>query len=96
MSNVVDYKPYMETDCKVYVSVIEVRRKDGKLLPLALVWENGVRYKIDKVLDVRQAASLKAGGAGMRYTVIVRGHERYLFLEEDRAGAKWFLERRTP
>ena len=85
----------MDTDLKVYVSVIEVRHKDGRLLPLALVWENGKRYKIDKVLDVRPAASLKAGGAGMRYKIRVRDRETFLFLEEDKAGAKWFVERKS-
>ena len=94
MDNIIDYKPYMETDLKVYVSVIEVRYKDGRLFPLYLVWENGVRYKIDKVLDVRPSASLKAGGAGMRYKIRVRDRETYLFLEEDKAGAKWFMERK--
>ena len=95
MSNVIDYRPYMESDFKVYVSVFEVRYKDGRLMPLALVWENGVRYKIDKVLDVCPAASLKAGGAGMRYKIRVRDRETYLFLEENKSGAKWFMERKT-
>ena len=95
MSNVIDYKPYMETDHKVYVSVIEIRNKSGRVLPLAVVWEDGIRYKIDKVLDIRKAASLKAGGAGLRYTIRVRGQERHLFLEDDKDGAKWFLERKT-
>jgi len=96
MSNVIDYKPYMETDRKVYVSVIEVRHKDARLLPLALVWENGVRYKINKVLDIRPAASLKAGGAGIRYKIRVGDRVTYLFLEECKTGAKWFVERKAP
>ena len=95
MKHIVDYMPYMETDLKVYVSVIEVRHKDGRLQPLALVWENGVRYKIEKVLNICKAASLKAGGAGLRYTIRVKGQEKHLFLEEDRDGAKWFVERKT-
>ena len=94
MSSVIDYKPYMETDHKVYVSVLEVRYKDGRLLPLALVWENGIRYKIDQVINVCPAASLKAGGAGMRYKIRVRDRETYLFLEESKTGAKWFMERK--
>jgi len=89
-----DYKPYMENDYKVYVDVNENRLKDGRLVPLSFVWEDGTHYKIDKVLDTRLAASLKAGGAGLRYTVRVGGHETYLFLEEDKAGAKWFMERK--
>ena len=46
--------------------------------------------EIDRVLDVRPAASLKAGGAGLRYTVRIGRTETYLFLEETR----WFVERR--
>ena len=95
MNKVIDYRPYMENDHKVYVSVLEVRYKDGRLLPLALVWENGIRYKIDKVVDICQAASLKAGGAGLRYKIRVRDRETYLFLEEDKTGIKWFMERKT-
>ena len=95
MSEVIDYRPYMESAHKVYVDVYEMRFRNGRLLPLALVWENGVRYKIDKVLDVCPAASLKAGGAGMRYKIRVRDRETYLFLEEDRSGTKWFMERKA-
>ena len=43
---------------------------------------------IDKVTDVRYAASLKAGGAGIRYTCQISGKERYLFLEDQR----WFVD----
>ena len=92
---VIDYKPYMETDHKVYVSLIEVRYKDGRLMPLSVIWEDEQRYKIDKVLNICKAASLKAGGAGMRYTIRVKDRETYLFFEEDRSGGKWFMERKT-
>ena len=95
MSSVIDYRPYMDSDLKVYVSVIEVRYKDGRLRPLSVIWENEKRYKIDKVLDIRKAASLKAGGAGIRYKIRVRDREAYLFLEEDINGVKWFMERKT-
>ena len=94
MSEIVDYKPYMESDCKVYVDVNEDRMKDGRLVPLSFVWEDEVRYEIDKVIDARPAASLKAGGVGLRYTVKVKGREAFLFLEEDNDGAKWFMERK--
>ena len=64
-------------------------------MPRAFKWEDGNCYKIDKVIDIRPAASLKAGGAGLRYKVSVNGHETHLFLEEDsKTGAKWFMERK--
>lgn len=80
----------METARKIYVAVKARFAPDGKLMPLALEWEDGIEFIIDEVTDVRRAASLKAGGAGVRYTVRIKGRERYLFLEED----KWFIEGR--
>ena len=91
MSSEVDYTT---NDFKVYVDVTEERLKDGRLIPLSFVWEDGCRYEIDKVLDMRPAASLKAGGAGMRYTVRVRHQETFMFLEEERDVSKWFMERK--
>ena len=85
---------YMDNDQKVYVDVIEKRRKDGRILPIFVLWEDGIRYKIDKILDLRRAASLKAGGVGLRYTVRVGGRETYLYLEDDKVDAKWFVERK--
>lgn len=94
MGNIIDYKPYMDSDCKVYVDVNEDRLKDGRLMPLSFVWEDDVRYEIDRITDVRPAASLKAGGVGMRYTIMVRNREAYMFLEENSDGARWFMERK--
>lgn len=79
-----------ENDNKVYVKVAAVFYPNGRLEPIAFWWENARRYSIDRILDVCRAASLKAGGTGMRYTCMVRGHQTYLFFEEDR----WFMERR--
>ena len=58
---------------KIYVDVNATFTKDGMLLPKSFVWEDGVEYEISKVKDIRRAASLKAGGAGMRYTCVVDG-----------------------
>ena len=94
MSSIVDYKPYMDCDYKIYVEVNEDRQTDGQVLPRSFVWEDGRRYEIDRVKDVRPAASLKAGGAGLRYTVMVRNREVYMFLEEDGRVSRWFMERK--
>jgi hypothetical protein len=80
----------VETNLKVYVRVNADFFPDGRLLPCAITWEDGHEFEIDRVVDVRRAASLKAGGAGIRYTVEINGRKTYLFLEED----KWFVERR--
>ena len=73
---------------KQYVSVTAIFDEDGNLLPIHIVWEDGRKFPIDKVTDVRYAASLKAGGAGIRYTCQIGGKERYLFLEDQR----WFVD----
>ena len=51
---------------KVFVEVTVRFDTEGKITPLSLLWEDGTVYEIDRVLDVRRAASLKAGGMGMR------------------------------
>ena len=73
---------------KVYVEVTARFDVDGNITPLSVTWEDGTVYEIDKVLDQRRAASLKAGGIGMRYTCRILGQESYLFYEEPR----WFVE----
>jgi len=75
---------------KVYVDVTAEYSKEGIITPLSFVWEDGTRYDVDRVLDMRQAASLKAGGLGIRYTCRVCGKQTYLFLEDKR----WFIERK--
>lgn len=75
---------------KVFVEVIAKFTKDGQKIPLTVTWEDGRKFNIDKVTDMRRAASLKAGGQGIRYECRINGHETYLWLEED----KWFVEGR--
>jgi len=35
--------------------------KEGQLLPLNIIWEDGRRFEIDRVKDVRHAVSLRVG-----------------------------------
>ena len=56
---------------KVYVTMIVKILKDGSIRPLSMVWEDGATYDIDRVLYVTPAASLKVGGCGKRYTVMI-------------------------
>lgn len=81
---------------RVYVEVVAKFDLNGNLLPVEIIWTDGRRFEIDRVLDVRQAASLKAGGQGDRYTVRVCGRRRFLFFERsaDLSGrnvGKWFI-----
>lgn len=73
---------------KVYIEVNIKVTSEGVVRPLSIVWEDGAIYEITRVKFVTPAASLKVGGRGNRYTVIIEGKERYLF-EDDR---RWFVE----
>lgn len=75
---------------KVYVEVNAEFMPDGMVIPLSFTWEDGRTFEIDKLLDRVRAASLKAGGVGMRYTVRVKGRETYMWLEDD--CNRWFME----
>lgn len=71
-------------DRKVYVDVTARFDSDGVMVPLDITWENGKVFEIDRVTDIRQAAAMKAGGQGDRYTVWVNGRQSYLFLNVPR------------
>lgn len=75
---------------KMMVEVIARFDKEGKITPLTVVWEDGRRFEIDRVLEARRAASLKAGGIGIRYTCMIGGKSAYLWYE----GPCWFVEGR--
>ncbi len=76
---------------KKYVEVTAVFAEDGKLKPIKVHWEDGRCFEIDRIVDIRRAASLKAGGCGMRYTCIISGQRSYLFYDDS---GRWFVEKK--
>ncbi len=44
---------------KVYVSVFVEHRSDGTMLPREIIWEDGQKYEIDRVIDIRPAYAAK-------------------------------------
>lgn len=88
---------------KVYVSVLTSFDYEGKMLPENLTWEDGTVYDIDRIIDIRPSAALKAGSGGDRYTIFVNGKQTYLFFErcaeffesrESDVVGRWFVERK--
>lgn len=61
---------------------------DGEVQLRRLYWIDGQSYEIDRVMDSRPGASLKVGGAGTRFTVLMGGRERVIW----QAGNQWFVE----
>ena len=79
---------------KVYVDVTVDFDTDGQMYPRTLTWEDG-----DKVKAIRPAHAERAGGQGDRYTVMIDGHEKYLFFEHNsdfgnKNVGRWFVERK--
>ena len=73
---------------KKYVDVIAKHNIDGNIFPLAVNFKNHL-YEIDKIKYCCRAASLKFGGTGMRYTIVVNGHICFLYNEDN---GKWFID----
>ena len=76
---------------KEYVSILAQIHRDGTIQPLGILMEDGRKYDIDEVKDKCRAASLKAGGCGIRYTIRIGSRDTYLFDEDGR----WFVELRV-
>ena len=63
-----------------------------KVIPLRIRCSQGGRVTIDRITDIRLAASTKAGGLGIRYTCVATmgdcQREILVFKEDD----SWFIE----
>lgn len=76
---------------KEYVSILAKINLDGNIQPLSVLLQDGRKYDIDEIKDKCRAASLKAGGYGIRFTVRIGSRDTYLFDEDGR----WFVEMRV-
>ena len=72
---------------KRYIPVVVRFDENGRMRPLVIEFDDGERYTVDKILDVRRAACQSVGGVGDRYTCLIGGHETYLWIEKGR----WFV-----
>lgn len=77
---------------KQYVAVDVHYTAEGKVDPKQIYWPDGRVFLIDAVVGVENAASLKVGGAGIRYRVLIPGeddsYQRELWFVDN----KWFVE----
>jgi len=94
MNEIIDYRPYTVNDKKVYVKVSAFVDTEGNVYPISFIWEDGYKYKIDKISEIRPTASQKAEGTGMRYSIRVQNKQTYIWLEETNGLYRWFLEKR--
>jgi len=79
---------------RVYVELRVSFSAEGNMTPVQVKWKDGRVFEIDRVLDMRRAAS-DAGSMGVRYTVKIMGQVRRLFFEDaysDTGRPRWFIE----
>lgn len=84
---------FKESPYKIYVNVNVEFSKEGKLIPRSIIWDDGTIFEIQKVTDVRRAASRLAGETGIRYTIYVEGFEKHLYYGNNH---RWFVEANIP
>lgn len=77
-----------QTSRRVDVGVTLNVSPEGNVRPLTITFENGKNYTIDRLKERKRVAATKAGGTGIRYTVVIQNRETYLFEDE----RKWFVE----
>jgi len=72
---------------KKYVKVILEIDENGKKTPRTIIY-NDQKFDVEKVTDIRRCASMKVGGVGERYTIVINNQQTYIFFENN----KWFVE----
>ena len=74
---------------KIELDIIVRYTPDGRAIPKTILWEDGRRFSIDRILDTRKVAALKCGGVGTRYICKICNKEGAIFDED----GCWFLEK---
>lgn len=77
---------------KTYVDILVLFRSDGQKIPKIVYWDEYKKFAIDRIIDVRPAASRKVGGQGERYLCIINGTEHEIYFEDP----AWFVEEKNP
>ncbi len=76
---------------RVFVGVNLDVTRSGTVCPRAVIWRastgKDIQYKIDRLKRVCRIPDSDSG-YGFRYTIEIRGKEKYLFEEK----GKWFVE----
>lgn len=74
---------------RIELNIIVQHLPNGQAIPKTIIWEDGRKFPIDKVLDIRKASATKCGGIGIRYICKICGKEVAIFDED----GVWFLEK---
>ena len=75
---------------KQYVRVSGTWEKDGLFNPLFVLWDNGAKYRIERIIQCCPAIGKDMRPRGLRYTCLFAyGQKRYLYFIDNH----WFIEK---
>ena len=75
---------------KVFVAVVVRISEEGKIKPLEIEWQDGKRFKIERILDERRASSNAGSILTVKYKVLINGLEKSLYMQTE--DLRWFVE----
>lgn len=81
---------------RIFIKTETVFDEYGRMIPQALIWEDGRKFDIDYVSDIKRIA-LPGIGRGDKYTIVIKGKKRELFFERSTnlSGniiGRWYIE----
>ena len=56
---------------RINLDVLVEHKANGKVLPRTILWPDGRRFEIDKILDIREAPALKTGGIVYNVPIVI-------------------------
>ena len=79
---------------KHYLTIIIRVDTDGNIKPVAIEWEDGRKFSVDKVLSIINAPPVHVGSTPTKkYDIIIEGRHRVVYFEE--SAGRWFIERQV-
>ncbi len=71
------------------IDVVAQRFSNGKELPRQVIWKDGRVFPVDKIDVAQEAARLKTGGIGTRFSCWFKGRQRNICYQTQ---GQWFVE----
>lgn len=75
---------------KVCVEVAAKFPREGGLIPLSLVWEDGRKFEVEKMKSVERASAHVGAILPLCFTCVIGGSEKRLYFEPSLN--RWFVE----
>ena len=72
---------------KKYIRIDAIFERDGTMLPVRIIWDNGAEYPISEVIDVRYFKPDLNEATGLKHTCLILGKHREIYFDSMR----WYV-----